>query len=132
MNDLESLAKDLGATIDARGMAPDGSGWATMSMPLPADHWSTKHNPEFETPPMPFRMGEGPLRDLWAANIRDAARYAYRASTMQGRELDLDPDALVQNFVIGMLGYWTPDGISSDTFANPTPLPASYEPFMSP
>lgn len=30
-----------------------------------------------------------------------------------------DPDALLQNLVVGFLGYWTNDGLSSDEWANP-------------
>jgi hypothetical protein len=89
---------------------PDGSGAFVASWPLPKDHWlyAKGHN----EPPMPMRKGNGPFRDQTALNIRDAARYAIRASTMKGKEMDFDPDALVQNMVIGMLGYWTEDGRS--------------------
>src|SRR5512146_813071 len=88
---------------------PDGSAFAVMSFPLPKDHWLTQ--PGENKPPMPFRLGtEEDGANLWpkirqreeaAAKIREAARYAVRASTMNGKENDFDPDAMVQNFVTG-------------------------------
>ncbi len=61
----------------------------------------------------------------FAEHIRQACRYAYRASTMNGKEPDLSPDALVQNMVNGMLGYWTETGLSADEWANPTDVEGS-------
>ena len=87
---------------------PDGSGAFVMSWPLPKDHWLyADHDNE---PPMPMRVGVGPERDALAAQVRAAARYAVRGATMNGKAMDFDPDALVQNMVVGLLGYWTPDG----------------------
>ena len=48
--------------------------------------------------------------DLVAA-LRAAGRYACRASTMNGKEMDFDPDAMLQNLVVGLLGEWTDDGL---------------------
>lgn len=110
--------RKMTGTVQEKGILPDGSGYAVISYPLPKDHWSTA--PGFNVPPMPMRMGtDDPGRDIKADQIRAAARYAIRASTMNGQESDFDPDAMVQNFVVGMLGYWTPDGLSSDAWANP-------------
>jgi hypothetical protein len=90
---------------------PDGSGCFTMSFPLPADHWLTA--PGRNEPPMPMRRGtDDPSREESKASIIAAARYAIRATTGNGTEQDFDPDAMVQNFVIGLLGYYTPDGLS--------------------
>lgn len=127
---------------------PDGSAFGTMSYPLPKDHWIygdsscekfvCEHEGKqitFEPPPMPFRMGKdehavvavqregSPVPDImtrqeFAEKIRTAGRYALRASTMKGRE-DYDPDALIQNLVVGMLGYWTENGLSGDEWSNP-------------
>lgn len=101
---------------------PDGSGFAVMSMPLTKDHWLTAElapDDPYEEPPMPLRTGTAVVRDEtgrsredWAEMVRAAARWAVRASTMRGTETDFDPDAMVQNMVVGMLGYWTPDGLS--------------------
>lgn len=87
---------------------PDGSGAFVGSWPLPKDHWL--HAEGRNEPPMPMRVGLGMKRGNLADQIRDAARYAIRASTMNGREMDFDPDAMVQNMIVGLLGYWTEDG----------------------
>ncbi len=117
---IQQLASDLGGKIGEVGVCPDGSGFATMSMPLPKDHWLTAEG--YNEPPMPFRIGtaeDGTLvlpkihsREDFANMIRVACRYACRASTMNGKEMDFDPDAMCQNMVVGMLGYWTPNGLS--------------------
>lgn len=77
---------------------PDGSGCMCISLPLPKNHWSTA--PENEEPPPPIhnRTRENELR------VRDAVRWAYRASTMNGADTDMDPDALVQNVQFALLG----------------------------
>lgn len=133
---IQRLAEDVGGTLTEGGRLPDGSGFALMSMPLPKHHWAIQQTEEYEPPPMVFRMGadehavvavqrEGaPVPDImtkreFAEKIRVAGKYAYRASTMQGKEPDLDPDALLQNLVVAFLGYWTADGLSSDEWANP-------------
>jgi hypothetical protein len=87
---------------------PDGSGFFTASFPLPRDHWLYAEG--YNTPPAPWRIGVGNERTEVAEGIRAACRYAVRASTMNGKEMDFDPDAMVQNMVVGLLGYWTKDG----------------------
>ena len=124
-NILKEIAAACGGTIHEVVGLPDGSGFATMSMPLPKDHWSTREG--HEPPPMAFRMGTSdPRRRAMAHAIREAGRYAYRAATMGGKEPDLDPDALMQNLVVGMLGYWTEDGLTDDSWANPSPVPCLF------
>lgn len=81
-----------------------------ISIPLPEQHWLFSQ--ERNDPPMPYRLGVGPFRHEVAENIRAAARYAIRSTTANGTILDFDPDAMVQNFIVGLLGYWTPDGTS--------------------
>lgn len=151
---VQQLADACGGTGSSGEAAlPDGSGFAVMSIPLPKNHWAIQQTEEYETPPMVFRMGSrdrfscgverstdtrNPLdagimhgmtmtREGFANVIREAGKYAYRASTMQGKEPDLDPDALLQNLVVAFLGYWTANGLSSDDWANPPqptgPLP---------
>lgn len=123
---VQEIADAVGGTITEMGRLPDGSGFAMMSRPLPKDHWiygdtamEGKHG--FEPPPMPFRLGtKDPQRKQWAEMLRIAGRYAVRASTMKGKEMDFDPDALVQNLVVGFLGYFTEDGLDhADDWANP-------------
>lgn len=135
---VKKLANDLGGTIQEMGRLPDGSGFATMSLPLPKDHWSVTHPDDFNVPRMPFRMGTNEhivvqifpaatvgdrqlrmTRQEFADRIKEAGRYAYRCATMNGKDTDIDPDALLQNLVVGFLGYWTENGLSSDEWANP-------------
>jgi hypothetical protein len=58
-------------------------------------------------------------RTEFAAKIREVGKYATRCATMNGKEMDFDPDALLNNLVVGLLGYWTESGLSSDEWANP-------------
>lgn len=110
---VTELIEQSGGTVqEIGGPLPDGSGYATASFPLPPTHWlfEDKEN----VPPMSLRVGVGAERSVLAAQIREAARYAIRASTRNGKETDFDPDALVQNMIVGLLGYWTADGLRSD------------------
>ena len=108
---LDQLATELGGTITSVMELPDGSGNAMMSLPLPTGHWLTR--PGYNEPPMGFRMGtDDAKRQEWVEKIHAAARYAIRGATMNGTEDDFDPDALVQNMVVGLIGYFTPDGTS--------------------
>ncbi len=125
MHPVEQIVKAVGGTITEAAQLPDGSGFAVMSMPLPKDHWlyAEGHN----NPPMPFRIGtDDPRRTDLRKLVITAARYAIRAATMNGKEQDFDPDAMVQNFVIGMLGYNTPDALSSDPLFDPADPPAPF------
>ena len=111
---------------------PDGSAFDVVSMPLPKDHWL--YAGEYTgAPPMPFRMGtDDPRRHEFSQMVRAAAMYAIRAATMRGKETDFDPDAMVQNFVVGMLGYHTPDGLCHDKDVpefDPDPVPSHYPGF---
>ena len=113
---------------DGREMVrlPDGSGCFTDSLPLPKDHWLYRQGAN--VPPMGLRVGLDGLdtipqlsRVQANAIVQRAARYAVRASTMNGSVDDWDPDAVVNNMVVGLLGYFTPDGLSPDVWANPGP-----------
>ncbi len=135
---VQELIEQAGGTVQEMGALPDGSGFATASFPLPKDHWLTAEG--FNVPPMPFRVGTAEdehavvamfpsagwpdrgqrmTRQEFAEQIRAVGRYAIRASTMNGKEIDFYPDAMLQNLIVGMLGYWTSDGLSSDDWANP-------------
>lgn len=109
--EIQTIADAVGGTIDADSVMhlPDGSGCLTMSMPLPAGHWLTQDGDN--EPPMPMRTGlDDPRRKPMETAIRAAARYAIRASTMNGKIDDFDPDAMERNFIVGLLGYYTDDG----------------------
>jgi hypothetical protein len=76
---------------------------------------------------MPMRVGtDDPRRQAMRAAVWAAVKYGYRASTANGT-MDMDPDALCQNIVVGLLGYNTGDGLSSlDDWANPSPVPTPF------
>ena len=119
---VEEIAKMTNGKINEVGILPDGSSFATMSMPLPKDHWLTKDQDGFNVPPMPMRMSaSNPVRIALAKALKDAGRYAVRCATMNGKEIDFDPDSLIQNLIVGFFGYHTVDGLSEDSWANPLP-----------
>mgnify|MGYP001602381324 CR=1 FL=1 len=113
VDDIFRLVEECGGKVEEiHGPLSDGSGFALASFPLPKDHWLTKEG--YNDPPTPFLMGtDDPARKEWEENIVAVTRYACRAATMNGKEMDFDPDAMVQNTVVGFLGYHTPDGKSS-------------------
>lgn len=124
----KSPAKPLHGGYPDAARLPDGSAFATVSLPLPADHWLFQPGPDghLEPAPMPFRMISCDRRTLMQEKVEQAARWAIRASTMRGKESDFDPDAMVQNMIVGLLGYYTPFGTLDDAWANPDPLPPSH------
>lgn len=94
--DLEKLATDMGGKLDSV-----------------SDHWLTRDD-RAEEPPMPFRRGvDEPDRAEWVEKLREAARWAIKASTDNGKIDDFDPDCMVTNFVIACVGFWTEDGRGS-------------------
>jgi len=117
--ELAKMVEDCGGKVQTiSGPLPDGSGFMTASFPLPKDHWMNLDG--YNVPPMPFRRGtDDPERKRWEAGIKAAARYAVRCATMNGEDADFDPDALVQQMIVGMLGYFTPTGLSEDASENP-------------
>jgi len=144
---VNEIAKACDGKITEVGILPDNSGFAIMETPLRADHWlygdrsmerKVCEGPDgedvfHEPPPMPLRMGRKDMiaievghrrdvldRDEMADMIRMAGKYAVRCATMKGKEMDFEPDALLQNLVVGFLGYWTGDGLTgTDEWANP-------------
>lgn len=104
LNLKESQAKAPETTV-----LPDGSAFFTGSLPLPKDHWLYAEGAE--APPAPLRLGvDSPLRQPLADALKAAVQYGVRASTMNGTDANFDPDAVVQNVIVGLLGYWTSDG----------------------
>jgi hypothetical protein len=138
---VQEIADAVGGTIKEMGRLPDGSGFAIMSMPLNKDHWIYQGDEQnswgpSNVPPMPFKMGAKDVIRMWpyrlpipgiktlnrqdmSDRIRAAGKYAIRCATMNGKEMDFDPDAMLQNLVVGFLGYWTADGLSGESFGNP-------------
>jgi hypothetical protein len=91
--------------------------------------WLSEKTPEGSAgpPPMPLRMGEGPKRRDVEQRIRKAARWAIKVSTRYGEDRYFDPDEMVQNFVTGLIGYNTIDGLGQD-WENPSPVPREFRP----
>lgn len=112
---LDEIASAAGGKITEFGLLSDNSGFAVMSTPLPKDHWLTAEG--FNEPPAPFRMGkETAARRMMHEALVAAGRYAVRCATMNGTDNDFDPDALIQNLVVGFLGYHTADGTSNASY----------------
>jgi hypothetical protein len=128
---IKEIADNLGGKVDmVSGPLPDGSGFTVVSFPLPKDHWlyvgdapaqQEDRRDGFNVPPMVMRTGTNlkTTREIYTEMLRRAGRYAVRCATMNGTEKGFDPDALLQSLVVGFLGYHTPDGLSSDEWANP-------------
>lgn len=125
IEELISQIEQAGGNVTAvSGPLPDGSGFMTASFPLPKDHWL--YADHYNVPPMPFRMKAGERRRALRQRVREVARYAIRASTMNGKDQDFDPDAMVMNFITGLFGYHTEDGLSDEDWANPSPIPPLF------
>lgn len=127
--EVQGLIESAGGKVTGGAILPDGSAFMTGSFPLPTDHWIYTVGPDGfgSPPPMPFRMGTAdPRRRDFNDKVRAAAKYAVRASTMNGKDQDFDPDAMVQNFVVAMLGYHTETGLSGEDWGNPDPIPPAF------
>ena len=92
--------------MDNTTVLPDGSAFFTVSLPLPANHWlyapqcfewDSERDTSTDTP-RPI------LDNSQRAAVVAAIRYAVRGATMNGKELDFDPDALVQNAAYALCG----------------------------
>lgn len=66
-----------------------------VSFPLPKNHWLyAEHDNVYPE--------SDPEKKLSREAVVAAAKYAIRASTYNGKDLDFDPDAMVQNFLCAM------------------------------
>lgn len=134
MNPLEEIAAACGGKIEQVAALPDGSGFAIMAMSLPKTHWIYQkgENGFSLPPPMPLRMPVNhPLRVFLSPLISEAGKYAVRSATMNGDSTSFSPDALIQNLIVGIFGYHTKDGLSSDPWSNPPPFNKPQEPISS-
>lgn len=107
---LKNLFKEAGVQLEQTSpltMLPDGSAYFTASFPLPKDHWllhERTYNPgEDETADFPRQFVLMP-RVLYEEHVTAAAKWAVRASTDCGKEMDFDPDAMVLNIVYALCG----------------------------
>jgi len=89
------------------------------------NHWLYDARGRTRPPPMPMRMGTGPLRAAYEEAVRDASRWAIKSTTNNGTDMNFDPDTMVEHFVIALLGYNTADGTGAP-WENPKPLPPRY------
>ena len=85
---------------------PDGSGFFTMSFPLPKDHWIYAPNcPGWDIErdtaadtPLPI------LTNVQRDAVIVAMHWAIRGATMNGKAMDFDPDALALNAAYALCG----------------------------
>lgn len=100
-----ALAAESGR-VSVPTVLPDGSAFFTASLPLRPDHWLYEARPEGWdsvrdcSPDQPRPI----LTHAQRGAVVTAVRYAIRAATMCGKEMDFDPDALVQNAVVALCG----------------------------
>lgn len=93
-----------GFTMSEPTILPDGSGFGTMSFPLPKDHWIYKEREYEDGAIEPNDLPAPILTHSFRRQVIAAIRYAVRSATNCGKEDDFDPDALVQNAVYALCG----------------------------
>lgn len=80
------------------GPLPDGSGFFTASFPLPKTHWVYAEGRDERPSPV------GVNSVLLHKHVVAAVRYAIRDATRNGTIKDFDPDCIVQQTVVALLG----------------------------
>ena len=93
-----------GMELSAPTTLPDGSGFGTLSLHLPKDHWLYAEREYEEGAIEPKDLPAPILTHALRQQVIDAIRYAVRASTNCGKEENFDPDAMVQNAVYALCG----------------------------
>lgn len=93
-----------GFTMSEPTILPDGSGFGTMSFPLPKDHWIYKEREYEDGAIEPNDLPAPILTHSFRRQVIAAIRYAVRSATNCGKEDNFDPDALVQNAVYALCG----------------------------
>lgn len=88
------------AAISAR--LPDGSGFATAKFPLPENHWLYEDT-KFGDYDGKALLNPETDRHEFHARCKEAIRRA----TVSGKDMDFDPDALVQNLSVLVCGQFT-------------------------
>ena len=83
-----------------------------MSYPLPDDHWLYAERQYEDGADEPNELGKPILTHALRDAVVSAVRYAIRGATNCGKELDFDPDALVQNAVYALCGPYTTNDTS--------------------
>lgn len=103
----EALAEQQPAQQEPVTVLPDGSAFAVMSYPLPKDHWLYADRQYNDGEYEPVELGKPVLTHELRDAVVSAVRYAIRGATNCGKEVDFDPDALVQNAVYALCGPFT-------------------------
>ena len=88
-------------------LLPDGSAFGVMSFPLPESHWLYAEREYHDGEHEPIELGKPILTHELRDAVVSAVRYAIRGATNCGKEMDFDPDALVQNAVYALCGPYT-------------------------
>jgi hypothetical protein len=88
-------------------LLPDGSAFGVMSFPLPKSHWLYAEREYRDGEYEPVELGKPILTHELRGAVVSAVRYAIRGATNCGKEMDFDPDALVQNAVYALCGPYT-------------------------
>jgi len=94
------------ARMSPMTVLPDGSAFCTASFPLPKDHWLyAPQCEEWDSERDERADCPVPILDNSQRNaVIAAVRYAVRGATMNGKDPDFDPDALVLNAAYALCG----------------------------
>lgn len=97
----ELIARSLHAYRDADKVTrlPDGSAFSVGKFPLPKDHWLYVPDSQSFEPNAMLTEGQ-------RAHFEMRAREAIRRATASGKDMDFDPDALVQNLSVLVCGEY--------------------------
>ena len=101
---------------------PDGSAFGVMSYPLPKTHWIFAEREYADGQHEPIELGNPILTHELGDSVVSAVRYAIRGATNCGKEMDFDPDALVQNAVYALCGPYRKSPSQTDDAAWAKPL----------
>ncbi len=84
----------------------DGSGFMLANLPLPKDHWiyEKREYKEHVEGTLGYLVTQETYQDL-KQKVQTAVKLAIQGATMSGKDMDFDPDALVQNAVVELLGH---------------------------
>jgi len=102
-SEISQLKDKKKPKIESVANFPDGHTAMVVSFPLRKTHWIFQDSGE---PPKPLDMASTEERMFLESKFKDVVKYAVKCSTMSGKYMDFDPDAMIQNFMVGMFGYY--------------------------
>lgn len=108
-----------GAQGEPVTVLPDGSAFAVMSFPLSKDHWLYAERQYLAGEYEPVELGKPILTHAFRDSVISAVRYAIRGATNCGKDVDFDPDALVQNAVYALCGPYSKPKPKQDQSTTP-------------